>query len=166
MRSFSLKAQFILVLFICLTVNSSAQDKVKVYAKFKTFEAEHLQQLDTNKTYVINFWATWCVPCVKELPYFEALQNKYKDKDVEILLVSLDLVSQMESKLIPFIKKNKLNTQVVLLTDGQVNNWIDLIDPSWSGAIPATLVIKGGQRIFYEKQYHSLAELEKDVINI
>ena len=60
-----------------------------------------------DKIYVVNFWATWCAPCIKELPYFEVLDQR---EDVEVLLVSLDFPKHKESRLLPFIKKNKLQT--------------------------------------------------------
>ncbi len=92
-----------------------------------------------DKTYVINFWATWCAPCVKELPYFEKLKTEYADKNVEVLLVSLDFPKQVEKKLIPFINKKKLKSEVVLLDDINEDVWIKAIDETWSGALPATL---------------------------
>ena len=63
--------------------------------------------LSVDKTYVINFWATWCAPCVKELPYFEEVNKEFKDKNTEVILVSLDFPSQIESKLKPYLKKIK-----------------------------------------------------------
>jgi thiol-disulfide isomerase/thioredoxin len=90
-----------------------------------------------DKIYVVNFWATWCAPCIKELPYFEVLDQR---EDVEVLLVSLDFPKHKESRLLPFIKKNKLQAKVVLLDDADENYWINDIHPNWSGAIPATIV--------------------------
>ena len=71
--------------------------------------------LSSDDTYVINFWATWCSPCVKELPYFESVNKEYANKNVKVILVSLDFPSQIESKLKPYIKKNKIKSNVILL---------------------------------------------------
>ncbi len=100
--------------------------------------------------YVVNFWATWCAPCVKELPYFEALNQR---EDVEVLLVSLDFPKHKESRLLPFIKKNNLQSKLVLLDDTDENYWINDIHPNWSGALPATLIYTKKQRGFYEQSF-------------
>jgi thiol-disulfide isomerase/thioredoxin len=103
-----------------------------------------------DKIYVVNFWATWCAPCIKELPYFEVLDQR---EDVEVLLVSLDFPKHKESRLLPFIKKNKLQAKVVLLDDADENYWINDIHPKWSGALPATLIYTKKQRGFYEQSF-------------
>lgn len=102
------------------------------------------------KVYVINFWATWCAPCVKELPYFEKLNAEYSDKGVELLLVSLDFPRQYDTKLKPFLKENQLKSKVVVLDDVDANTWIPEVDEDWSGAIPATYIYKGNKSKFYE----------------
>lgn len=116
----------------------------------------------TDKIYVVNFWATWCAPCIKELPYFEALNSAYKDKNVELLLVSLDFPKKYESHLKPFIVKHNLKSKVIALDDMDSNTWIPAIDPDWSGAIPATLIFNKDKRQFYEKTF-TYEELEKEV---
>ena len=115
-----------------------------------------------DKIHVVNFWATWCAPCVKELPYFEKLKAEYNDKDVEMLLVSLDFPRQYNKKLKPFLKKHQLKSKVVCLDDVDQNRWIPAIDSSWSGAIPATIIYKGGHRKFFEKSF-TYEELENEL---
>ena len=108
---------------------------------------------ETDKIYVVNFWATWCAPCIKELPYFEAINTVYGDRNVEVLLVSLDFPKKYDSHLKPFIKKNQLKSKVVALNDSDSNSWISQIDPSWSGAIPATIIFNKDKRQFYEQTF-------------
>ncbi len=103
-----------------------------------------------DKIYVVNFWATWCAPCIKELPYFEVLNQR---EDVEVLLVSLDFPKHKKSRLLPFIKENKLQAKVVLLDDADENYWINDIHSNWSGAIPATIVYNNDKRDFYERSF-------------
>ena len=124
---------------------------------FKTF----LDKSD-DKTYVINFWATWCGPCVKELPYFEQLHANYKNKDVEVILVSLDFPHVYETKLKPFILKHELKSRVIVLNDGNENKWINAVDASWSGAIPATIIYNKNERKFFERSF-TFEELEAEV---
>lgn len=115
-----------------------------------------------DKVYVVNFWATWCAPCVKELPYFEELNAKYQGKNVEVLLVSLDFPRHYDKKLKPFIKKNGLQSKVIALDDPDQNKWIPAISKDWSGAIPATIIYNANARKFYERSFN-YAELENEI---
>jgi thiol-disulfide isomerase/thioredoxin len=133
--------------------------QVKVYDSFDTFQKEILESKD-GKTHVVNFWATWCKPCVKELPYFEEIINRFDKDEVKVTLVSLDFLKQIDTKLIPFIKKNNIKSKVVLLNAGDPNAWIDKVDPEWSGAIPITLVFKDGKMYFYEREFENFEELK------
>jgi thiol-disulfide isomerase/thioredoxin len=138
-------------------------NQVKVYDEFSAFESDYLSNLSADTTYVINFWATWCAPCVKELPYFEQLRERNEMKPFKMILVSLDFKSKLEG-VKSLIAKKGIQSEVVLLADGRASEWIDLVDSTWSGAIPATLVIKNNKRYFYEKSYESYKELEEDIL--
>jgi thiol-disulfide isomerase/thioredoxin len=116
-------------------------------------ELRPLLEKKDEKTYVINFWATWCAPCVKELPAFEKIKKQYASKNVEVLLVSLDFPKQIEKKLIPFIARKNIQSKVILLDDMNEDVWIKAIDSSWSGAIPATIIYNKNSRKFYEKTF-------------
>lgn len=123
---------------------------------------------DTEKLQVINFWATWCAPCIKELPYFEAL-NEASARQVDVTLISLDFADEFEEKVLPFIAKRNIRSQVMLLDEIDYNSWIDKVDPSWSGAIPATLIINpsNGKRKFLEKELNEgeLSTLVQEMMN-
>ena len=138
---------------------ANSNTKVPVY-KFDEFEP--LLNQDDGNIYVVNFWATWCKPCIKELPYFETVGEKYADQNVKVLLVSIDFPKLLEKQVIPFIEKNELKSPVVLLDDTGANEWIPKVDESWSGAIPATVIYKGDQRKFFEQSF-TLEELEKEI---
>lgn len=136
--------------------------------KIPSIDFETLQPL-LNKyndtTYVVNFWATWCKPCIKELPAFEKLNTDYGQKKVKVLLVSLDFPKQLKSQVIPFIEKLNITSQVVLLNDPDANSWIPKVDTSWTGAIPATLIYNALSRKFYERSF-TYNELENELISI
>ncbi|RIV17587.1 TlpA family protein disulfide reductase [Fibrisoma montanum] len=96
---------------------------------------------------VVNFWATWCAPCVKELPQFEAVRQKYANRKLSVLLVNLDDPSDLTTKVKPFVKKRNLRSRVVLLDEPDQNAWIEKIAPEWSGALPMTLVVNRSKHI-------------------
>lgn len=135
--------------------DSNVDVEVYDFENFKPFT-----QINDNKIHVINFWATWCVPCVAELPYFEELGEKHPE--LEVLLVSLDFPKMIKENLIPYIIKNELQSEVILLDDPDGNSWIPQIDPNWSGAIPATIIYKNDKSKFYEQSFN-FAELEEAV---
>ncbi|AWH85435.1 hypothetical protein HYN59_10040 [Flavobacterium album] len=148
-----------------------APKPLKVYSaegvSVKAYDFDRLEYFLNKKndtTYVVNFWATWCVPCVEELPHFEQLNEKYKKDKIKVLLVSLDMPKMAESKLLPFIKEKQLKSDVVLLRDPDQNTWLPKVDSTWSGAIPATIIYNKDSRKFYERSF-TYEELEKEVSN-
>ncbi|AUC17003.1 thioredoxin [Tenacibaculum sp. SZ-18] len=137
-------------------VEVKVQPKIKMIGDLKVLNFEalkpYLEEQD-DKTHVINFWATWCKPCVEELPAFEKLHAENTDNNVEVLLVSLDFPNEIESQLVPFIQDNKLAPEVVVLDDSNQNKWINGVDNSWSGAIPATIIYNKNERGFFERSF-------------
>ncbi len=152
-----MKRILLVLILLCFACNTN--DELKVYNYDGI--APLINKTD-DKVHVVNFWATWCAPCVKELPYFEKINKVYKAKGVELLLVSLDFPREYETKLKPFLKEKQLKSEVVCLNDVGQNRWIPAIDTTWSGAIPATIIYKVGKRKFYEKSF-TYEELEKEV---
>lgn len=127
--------------------NVNAQD-------IPAYKAEDVLKRISNEDtfYVVNFWATWCGPCVKELPEFDALQEHIKGRPVKILLVSLDFKKDYPKKLRKFIKRKKLQHEVVWLDETNANEFIPKIENRWGGSIPATLLVYG------KKQYRNFFE--------
>ena len=141
------------------------EEKMSQSSDLEIYDYEGLKKFlstTSDKTYVVNFWATWCAPCVKELPYFEQMNSSYTDKNVEVILVSLDFPNKYESNLVPFIKNKNLKSKVVALNDPDSNSWIPQISEEWTGAIPATLIYNKDKRQFYEKSF-TYDELETEV---
>jgi thiol-disulfide isomerase/thioredoxin len=131
--------------------SSFAQEKlVEVYHfdKFQTFLKKNNDTL-----YIFNFWATWCKPCVEELPFFDKINQYYKDQKVKVILVSLDFSDEIETRLIPFLQKKDIKSKVIVLDESNPNTFIDKICPEWSGAIPATLIFKEMEFSFYEQSF-------------
>lgn len=115
--------------------------------KIKVDELNAVINTKSEQIKVINFWASWCGPCVKELPYFSAISDSGK---AEVTLVSLDFPQEL-SKAKSLLEKKKINLDSYLLDE---DDYIDRIEKSWSGAIPATIIINSkGERSFYEKSF-------------
>lgn len=137
-------------IFIGFSLNESLQAQKVPVIGFSEFEKRLISNSDT--VFVINFWATWCAPCRKELPEFEKIHKSYADDKVKVLLVSLDFPSQAEKSLKSFLATSSITAPVILLDEPDANSWIDKVDPSWSGALPATLIYKRNKKLFFEKQ--------------
>lgn len=138
-------------LLFCLLCFPARAQKVEVYKK-----SDLLRRMynGSDTTYIVNFWATWCKPCVAELPEFERLNQAYGKGPVKVILVSLDFKEDLQKRLIPFLQKNSYSCEVVLLDESNGNNFIDQICPQWSGAIPATIITSKNKQkfIFFEKK--------------
>lgn len=135
-------------------------------------KVEELKKMYENKSdtvYIINFWATWCVPCVQEMPDFEKITAEYDSAKVKVIFVSLDFADDYDKKLLPFIHKHDIKSAVVLLDETNANYFIPLIEDRWSGTIPATLIIRNdknakefyGMKLEYEFLKKRLDELLK-----
>lgn len=123
-------------------------------AEVRLSELQQRLSQGRDTTYVVNFWATWCKPCVEELPAFDKLSRAHKDEPLKVILVSLDNPTERESKVEPFLKRRGYElVDAVLLNEPKPHLWIDRVDQSWSGSIPATLFIHGDRRLFGEFQF-------------
>lgn len=149
--------------FIALTVLLTffaALSPAQEIEKIGVAELEEIIASQENVLHVVNFWATWCPPCVTELPYFEKLSKEYQGKGVKFILISLDFPSQIESRLIPFLKTNKITADVRVMTDLDYNSWIEKVDGSWQGNIPVTLFFNNAEKIKY---FHPSELTEKEL---
>jgi thiol-disulfide isomerase/thioredoxin len=155
----SCRKSYVLAFLFLSFLFQKGTTQISVFDTFDDFEVTHLSK-DNDTVYVYNFWATWCKPCIKEMPYFLELADLKQHEKFKLVLVSLDFKNQIDSRLVPFIKERKLQKYVVLLADGKYNNWIDRVSPEWSGAIPATLVKRGSKTSFFEGEIESIDELK------
>jgi thiol-disulfide isomerase/thioredoxin len=150
----------IFLIFLLLGLTACTQKDI---AKTDIVKREYLTQLlenpPTDKVQVINFWATWCEPCVEELPAFIDLDE---NENIEVILISLDEAKNIDTLVDPFLQKQKITATVKLLDDPYAAEWIPMVDQHWDGAIPATLIQKGSKKMFYNKSF-TAAELNEEI---
>ena len=140
----------LLGLIVCfLAVNVSAQEIRSV----KVTELEKIIS-DSKKPVLFNFWATWCKPCLEEIPYFQEVVGGYSKDSVELVLVSVDYKEEYPKGLADVAKKRKFTAPIIWLNETNADYFCPRIDKNWSGACPATLLInnKTGYRKFIEGQ--------------
>lgn len=144
-------------LILCIIISNSsilAQQPTKVISSDDLFTLLG----NNDKILVLNFWATWCRPCIQELPEIQKLDSTLKiQKKGEVIFISLDFKSNFESKLKPFIKKRKLNSKVYLLDDINYDSWIPKLSKEWDGSLPATFIYSS-KSLVYEKNGQSTYE--------
>lgn len=132
--------------------------KPEIITAFDQLDERYFHMKDT--LLIVNFWATWCKPCVRELPDFNEAAKQYQGQPVKFLFVSLDFLDTVEKSLIPFIKANPFNGEVVVLADQDVNTWAINIDNNWDGAIPVTMAVKNGKKSTKMGAFRNLEELD------
>ncbi len=141
-------------------IPKSISENIKIYDYNGLAPLLHIKN-DT--TYIINFWATWCAPCVKELPYFQEYYKEHKNEKMKMLMVSMDDPKDIITKIKPFLKKKNIQQEVIILDDPDANTWIDKIDPNWSGALPFTIIYNQNNRSYFDRPFESFDDLENTV---
>lgn len=153
--------------FLAFQIDNQATSAKKKVAPITFSELQERLGNTGDELIVCNFWATWCKPCIEEMPYFEELQKKYADKKVKVLFVSLDRPSTRTSRVQKFVNDKGVESEVVLLDEPNLSqdDWIPLIDKNWEGDIPATLYVNTLEniRVFHTGSYESFDELETKV---
>ena len=151
-----MKISFLVFMLVILFNKTDAQQIQKIKIKVLTDLTA-----TSDSVLIINFWATFCKPCVEEIPYLIKLAKKYKKEKASLYLVSLDLEDYYHEKIKKFVAKKKYAAKIAWLDESNADYFCPLIDASWSGGIPATLFInnKTGYKKFYEKQL-SATEIE------
>ncbi len=142
---------FFTILLAMATSCASAQDIPSI----RITELTELASRKSDSVWVINFWATYCAPCVKEMPYLEAVAGRYKQQPVGLLFVSLDFPETYPAALKRFVTKKKIRSRLAWLNETDADYFCNAIDKSWGGSIPATWIVNtaSGYRKFYEDSF-------------
>lgn len=132
-----------------------------------SFDQFYSKKIESSKgLLIVNFWATWCKPCVAELPVFEKTNKELDLLSEKIILVNLDFNSQFKKSVSQFIQKENIGSEVIHINDTDPNSWIDKIDKEWSGAIPATVIYFDSKKVFFKEGEISYEELKNEIIKI
>jgi thiol-disulfide isomerase/thioredoxin len=129
-----------------------AQDNASRIIKWG--ELEKILSDSADSTTIMIFWASWCKPCLREIPVFEKIRKEKNVQAIRFIYVSLDFAKEKAEKLDPFVKNNLLGAKVLLLDEPNYNNWLKKVEPDWNGSIPMTLVLNNStkKRLFAESE--------------
>ena len=141
------------LLFVFVLFFSCRQASTQSIPKWKITDLEEYIA-KSDMPVVVNFWATYCGPCIKEIPYFQEVVKQYEKKGVKLLLVSLDFKESFPNKIDSFVNKRKFTSKIVWLDETNADYFCPKVDSKWSGSMPATLFInnKLGHRSFFEEE--------------
>ncbi len=156
---------FILLLF-CFSCKNEKENKDSISRVWNFEEILPLFNKKNDTTYIINFWATTCPPCIKELPYFEKINQLSNSKPIKVILINRDLEKHFESRVIPFIKKHQIHSQIIALHDENMSKWLDMVYSKWWGALPFTVIYNGNNKRFYLEPFERYVDLEGEVLDV
>jgi thiol-disulfide isomerase/thioredoxin len=112
-----------------------------------TKDLEALRESNKGKVVLVNFWATWCVPCVKEFPEIVQLYKDYKKKDFKVIFISVDSPEEIDNKVKPFLNKKNVDFVTYYSNFDDVGDLINSFDKKWGGDIPATYIFNKSGKI-------------------
>ncbi|WP_397298831.1 TlpA family protein disulfide reductase [Nonlabens ulvanivorans] len=164
--------KFYYVFIMLITLSCKNQDSDRQVFESKEYSHDTIDIVDYNglqpyleteddRIHVVNFWAMWCAPCVAELPYLQQVASQ--NPDIDMLLVSMDFTNDVETSLKPFLNENNIKSRVILMDDPDANYWINQIDPSWSGAIPFTIIFNKNKRLYLEQSFENAEDFQNQI---
>lgn len=136
-------------------------DSVQMLALFKRNE-------ENPKPLLVNFWATWCGPCIEEFPDLVEIDKDYKGK-IDFITITLDDLEEIETGVPRFLRQQKAEMPTYLLKTADESEAISAVYSEWQGGLPFTIFFDGKGGVAYSRQGKIVlstmkAEIEK-IIN-
>jgi thiol-disulfide isomerase/thioredoxin len=142
----SMKKKIIIIFCFLIAFNFYANSQTIQKVKISDVK----KMIDTSQSpLIVNFWASWCKPCVEEIPWFEKIVSENKNSGIKLLLVSLDFEDDYPKALTNFVKKKEYKSEVVWLNETDANYFCNVINKKWEGNIPASVFVNNKKQ-FYE----------------
>ena len=168
---FNLKFCAFILLILLVGINSTLFPQSKSVSGVKIINISDLSQIvkeNKGNPLLINVWATWCAPCREEFPDLVKLAINYNEK-LKVIGISADDSDVIDSKVIPFLKKNNAEFENYLIKAVDPEDFINLLNKDWSGAIPATFIYdnNGAQKemLIGKRSYEEFEQAINKVIN-
>jgi thiol-disulfide isomerase/thioredoxin len=131
-----------------LKVNKEWTEKEVTLEKLSPAGLTDLLKNDTDKLLLVNFWATWCGPCIIEYPEFITIQRMYGERDFQFVSVSMDAPDQL-GKALKYLKKKSSSLPNYLMDTNDKYEVIKVVGNDWDGSLPITLLIEPGGKVAY-----------------
>jgi thiol-disulfide isomerase/thioredoxin len=133
--------KILFTLVFALILAASNKTSAQEVLPLKTVkDIEQVKESKKGKVLLINFWATWCKPCVLEFPDLVKLYSNYKDKGFDIVFISVDVPEEIEPKVVSFLNNQGVNFTTYYNSFDKPEDLINYIDKNWEGAIPSTYI--------------------------
>jgi thiol-disulfide isomerase/thioredoxin len=142
---------------VTIAVHAGDRDSLPAPApEVRKMKITELQDLIAHSDHplIVNFWATFCVPCNKEIPYFQTTVARYAASRVELVLVSLDLPDYFPARIASFAQSHGYSARIVWLNETDADYFCPKVDARWTGGIPSSLFINNAThyRRFFDRQ--------------
>lgn len=159
--------KILFIILLGILMSAKAQNSQNTLKTVDFNELQKILQTNDDILYVVNFWATWCKPCIEEIPGFMEVNSMYKDNpNFKMILVSMDHPKSINSRVKKFIQKNNMDVDVYVLDEkSPFTEWMLKIDEAWMGAIPATVLYKNGKKLFFKQFQITQYELDDLIID-
>lgn len=159
MKNYFVQSIFILVVIFSSSNFLKAQETTQATPFITADELSKRLTISGDSVLLVNFWATWCKPCVAELPFIEQFAKVNADKKIKVLLVSLDFKNTIDTRLKIFIQNKGIKSEVVVIDQTNADTWMPKIEKRWGGAIPISLLYTKDKKVFGNREFESFEDL-------